>query len=255
MSFLSNYGLNKIGRLGDAITNLVATSDPDVAAEVDIDTARKHCHELATKVASCMSKFDKDAAMVKELTTKLSSIMQASGVIAARMETNPADSSLNIKLTRLMDEANVIGGSEGDGSVSGTLFVATQNMKTSESDLQEWTQIHSHAVAELSTMEETLAHAKRDMENAQEQERRAREREAEAERDAGLRKGSGASVAVNAMKLEAEKAKERAAAATINTNSLKAVTGSSTDDILKEVLSEPVAHLSALERFKQITKQ
>lgn len=255
MSFLSDYSIAKITGIGDAIVNLVATKDPDVAEQVDIDAARNHCHDLAAKVASCMTKFEKDGSTVSELTKKLSAIMEAAGILAARMETNPTDSSLNTKLNKLMDDSHVIGGDEGDGSVSGSLFVAKQNLKQSEADLQEWTQIHNNAVAELSTMEETLAQAKRDMENAQEQERRAREREEEAERDAGLRNGmSGTNVALNAMKQKAEEAKQRANAAKINTDSLKAVSGNSTDDIIDEVLSKPVTQMSALERFKQMKK-
>jgi hypothetical protein len=157
----------------------------------------------------------------------------------------------------LIDQITTIGGDEGDGSVSGTLFDAIQNHVQSEGDLHEWQTVHAGAVAALTTARSRLEKAKNDMQHATDQEVRAKERQAQAERDAGL-KGTGLAqnVALSAMQAAADAAKQRARAATINTESIKATTGNSADDIVAAALAEArtEAPVSALDRLAKLRK-
>lgn len=255
--FLAKMGIAKLGKLGDAITNAIVAFDPETASQVEIDNMAEHCRDLAKRIADAEAVEARDHKTMDDLSKSLTQSMKAAEIVGNQLAAAQASgetvkaATLEASLTKVMDQITTIGGEEGDGSKSGTLFDAVQNHAQSEADLHEWQQVHAGAVAQLTTARSRLEQAARDMAHANEQERRAKERQAQAERDAGLKSGNGTTnVALNAMQQAAEDAKKRARAATINTETIKSTVGTSADDIVAAALKEATPTVSALDRLK-----
>ena len=264
--FLAKMGITKLGKLGDSITTAIVQFDPETASQVEIDNMAQHCRDLASRIAEAETKENRDHKTMDDLRTSLNNTTQAAGIVGNQLTAaHTADTkgsvqmfaaTLEASLNKLMDQIATIGGDEGDGSVSGTLFDAIQNHAQSEGDLHEWQTVHAGAVAALTTARSRLEKAKNDMQHATDQEIRAKERQAQAERDAGL-KGTGLAqnVALSAMQAAADAAKPRARAATINTESIKATTGNSADDIVAAALAQARTEappISALDRLAKL---
>jgi hypothetical protein len=260
-AFISKMGLAKAGRLGDSFTQALVKFDPETASQVDIDDMTQHARDLAARVAEAESKEERDHQKVTDLTASLTRYSKAAQVLATQVQAATAANNkvtadaLTAQMNTLLDQMEVIGGKEGDGSVSGTLFDANQDHIADESDLHEWQQVHAGAVASLQSVNARLERARSDMQHASEQESRAKERQAQMERDQGLKSGlNTGSVALSAMLNEAEEAKKRARAATINVNAMKASTATSADDIAAQVAASVApTPSSALDRLARMT--
>lgn len=254
--FIGKMGISKLGQLGDAITSAIVKFDPETASQVEIDNMAAHCRDLATRIATAEQTEDRDHKFMDVLSKQLGDTKRAAEVIGTKLEATTdmvQKAVIDAQLTKLLDQITTIGGEEGDGSKDGTLFDAIQNHAQSETDLHEWQTVHAGAVAQLTTARSRLEQAARDMAHAHEQESRAAERNSQAERDAGLKKGLGTgNIALNAMQQAAEDAKKRARAMTINTDSIKATTGNSADDIVAAALAEATPQLSALDRLRKL---
>jgi hypothetical protein len=254
--FIAKMGLSNLGQIGNSITKFAVSFDPETASQVEIDNMTAHCRELAKRIADAESVEELDRKTMDDLRNSLTQSMKAAEIVEQQIyaaeavgDTNKV-AMLNVTLSTFMDKITLVGGEEGDGSVSGTLFDAIQNHTQSENDLHEWRQTHTNDVAKLTTARSRLEKAARELAHADEQEKRAKERQAQAERDAGLKKGLGENIALSAMQQAAEEAKKRTRAATINTETIKATTGGNTDDIVAAVLKEASPPVSALDRLK-----
>lgn len=259
-AFLAQMGIARLGKLGDNITTALVKFDPETASQVEIDNMAQHSRELANRVAEAESKEEEDHKKVTLLNAQLTRTAQAAQILGQQLQAAQTTgnqvvvASLTGQLTPLLSQLEQIGGDEGDGSKSGTLFDANQDHVASEADLHEWQQVHAGTVAALTTARSRLERAKSDMQHASQQEARAREKQAQVERDAGLKRGlDTGSVALSAMQQAAEESKKRARAATINTEALKASTSTSADDIVAQTLAAQASPVSALDRLAKLT--
>ena len=256
-AFLGKMGISRLGKLGDSITTALVQFDPATASQVQIDDMTKHCQDLAARISQAEPEEERTHKIVLQLEHQLTDTSRAAKIIGDQLAAG-SNSALNTQLNTLMDLIERIGGPEMDGSTAGTLFEAREDHARAESDLHEWQTVHAGAVESLTTARKRLETAQHDMDRAHQQEERAKEKQAQAERDAGLKQGLDTqNIALSAMEQAAAAAKQRARAATINTDAIKATTGTasgSAEDIVKQTLAGATAPVSALDRLARLNK-
>lgn len=255
-SFLAHMGIAKMGKIGDAIVTSLVKFDPETASAAQIAEMDVNCNQLAARVAQAETQVETDQRVIEQLTTALARSTKAATILGERMQA-AQDSSVveafNSKLTSVLNEIEQIGGEDGSGTSSGSLFDAKQHLTESTSDLAEWRDTHHGAVAQLTTARDRLRKAHSEMEHAAQEQQRAEERRRQAERDAGLRDGlDSANVALSAMEQAALNAKKAARAAALQTEALRQSSGKTADDIVNEALAteKPMSALDRLAKLK-----
>ncbi len=254
--FMAQMGIAKAGKLGENITSAIVSFDPITASEAEIAQMDAHCRELAARVSQAEGEEERSHQQCTQIEKELSRTISAAKIIGEQIKTTTdaaTVASLNGKLSKLMDAIEAIGGAEGDGSKSGTLYEARIDHAAAEKDLHDWEATHAGAVKLLSTANDRLHHAVHDMERAHQDELKAKERAEQAERDAGLRHGLDSNnVALSAMEAQRAKSQERARAYQINADALKAVGPASTEDIVNATLTEVPQATNPLDRLARL---
>lgn len=259
-SFLTQLGIAKMGKIGDAIVSALVQFDPETASAAQIAEMDANCNHIAARVAKAEAQVESDKATIEQLETALSRNTQAAKILGERLQaaqTSGDDvTSLNNKLSTLLDKIEQIAGEDGTGQSAGTLFDAKQHLAESTVDLSEWRETHQRGVAQLTTARERLSKAHSAMEHAVEEKQRAEERRRQAERDAGLKSGlDTGNIALSAMEQAAQDAKRAARAATIQTDALRQSGSNSAEDIAAETLADQKPKASALDRLAKLNKE
>ena len=220
-------------------------------------------NNLGMRVSQAEETEERDHATMNTIQGNLDRTKQAATLLGGQLQAATAAgdqtkvASLTASVTQLISQIEHIGGEEGDGSKSGTLFDAIQAHAQSESDLHELQQVHAAYVASLTTAKTNLEQAKSDMAHAQQQEARAHELQHQAEIDQGLKSGlSTTNVALDAMRATAAAARVRSRAAKLTTAAMKEASGGNTDDLVAATLasaSAPATPMSALDKLAKLT--
>lgn len=256
-SFLAQMGITKMGQIGDAITSAIIQFDPETASAAQIAEYRHHCDDIAHRVAQAETEVNTANSKVNDLQPKLGRDREAAKALRASIgaATDQARiTTLTSQATTIITQMKEIGGDDMTGESAGTLFDARTDLTQAQSDLAEWTSVHQQTVAQLTTAESAMKHAKEDMERAQREADRARERQRQAEQDAHLRSGlgQGTGVAVDAMTAQAAKMRENARAATLQADALHAAKGGDADAIVAATLAAAKPASSVLDDLNKL---
>lgn len=255
-SFLAQFGIAQMGKIGDSIMTSLVKFDPETASAAQVAEMDINCNQLAARVAQAETQVEADQRTIDQLQMTLDRNKQAATILGDHLQAaqGTAADSLNTKLTTVLNEVEQIGGEDGSGMTAGSLFEAKQHLAESSSDLVEWRATHQHAVDQMTGAKDRLRKAHADMERATAEQQRAEERRRQAERDAGLKHGlDTTNLAMSAMEKAASDARTAAHAAAIQTDALRQTSGKSAEDIVAEALADQKPKVSALDRLARLS--
>jgi chromosome segregation ATPase len=208
--FLSSFGKEKLGQIGQGITQKIVSWDPETASQAEIEEMIKELDKITTEAAKAKVEFDKEQAEAVAAKKNFDRYMSAAEL-----------------LNKQLDEAHTTGNEAKGLQLGGSLEKLLGDLEklrpelereNSEADeakayYEELKEIAQITADKVKTARQHLDQAKRDMRRAEIEQEKAQGRAGRAEQLAGLRKDSSSlGVALAAMNKQTEEAKAKAEA-------------------------------------------
>lgn len=258
MGFLAKFAGKKFGNSANNLAVWVATKDPETATDVDIDNLRVNFENFGKEVATYAPREEQSHTAMDTLRTQLDRTKQAAQVLGRQLQASPENTDLTARLTTLVTQIKDIGGEEGDGSHSGTLFEAIVDHQQAEDDLHQVQALHAGAAKALADSQLARQRKLAELSRSKLQEQVQADRLHHAEQLANLtNRASGVgSAAFSAIDASIAASQQRSRAAKVNADALAAVKERTTnaDDIVSQTLAAtPPSPTSVLDQLAKLT--
>jgi chromosome segregation ATPase len=264
LGFLAKFTGKKFGNAANGLAVWLASKDPATATEVDIDNLRENFEAFGKEVAEYEPREEETHRIMASLQEQLGRAKQAGSLLGGQLRTateggnTSSIDSLTHQLTPVLAKIEEIGGDEGDGSKSGTLFDAIVDHQQAEDDLHQVQALHAGAAKALTESRAAAERKKSELARVQRDEARQAERLDHAEHLAQLSsRGPGVgSAAFSAIDASIAASKARSRASQVNADALTRVqtTNATADDIIAQTLAgAPPSPTSALDRLAKLT--
>ncbi|MFH0959833.1 MAG: hypothetical protein V1897_14140 [Pseudomonadota bacterium] len=255
--FLRSFGFEKLGKVGESITQKIVAWDPETASQAEIEEMIRELDKITTEAGKARAEYDREKAEAEAAQKNYDKFLSAAELLNKRLEEAQA----------LGDQAKVV---ELDKSLNKIL----ENLEEMKPELERENQeaIEARAYHEelmelaqvtadkLKKAKEMLEKGRRDMQRAEIERQRAAARAEKSQKMAGLKnETSSLGVALAAMNRQAEQARAQATASDIKTK-LLSTERDGQDEIIKAALAEvagetPAKTLSTSDRLAQLKKK
>jgi hypothetical protein len=254
--FLSSFGKEKLGQVGQTITQRIVSWDPETASQAEIEEMIKELDKITVEAGKAKAEYDREQAEANAAHKNYERYMSAAELLNKQVDeakaggNEPKALEVGTSLEKLLGELEKLS-PEVDREVR-----EADEAKAYYSELKDLAQLTAEKVK---TARSQLDSAKRDMQRAEIEKQRSAARAEKAEHVAGLRKDtSSLGVALAAMNKQAEQAKASASASDMKTELLTPVKEKEDEHIkaaLSAVTGEAAATGSVTDRLAALRKK
>jgi DNA repair exonuclease SbcCD ATPase subunit len=245
--FLRSFGKEKLGQVGETLTQKIVSWDPETASQAEIEEMIKELDKITTEAGKAKAAYEKEKAESEAAHKNYDRYLAAAELINKQSETAQASGDqsksqeLKVSLEKLLQDLEKL-----QPEVERETREADEAL-TYYDEVKELAKVTAEKVKSAKT---TLEQAKRDMQRAEVERQRSQARAEKAENLAGLKKQSSSlGVALAAMNKQAEDARASASASDIKAKLLSPEQEKQDENIkaaLKEVSGESPAQTASI---------
>ena len=255
--FLRSFGIEKLGKVGEGITQKIVAWDPETASQAEIEEMIRELDKITTEAGKARAEYDREKAEADAAQKNYDKFLSAAELLNKRLEEAQAlgdeakvhqvDSSLN----KLLEDL------EG---LKPEVERETQEANEAKAYYEELKELAQVTADKLKKAKDMLDKGRRDMQRAEIERQRAVARAEKSQKMAGLKtETSSLGVALAAMNRQAEQARAQAASSDMKAR-LLSTERDGHDEIIKAALSEvagetPKNTVSVSERLAQLKKK
>jgi len=255
--FLSSFGKEKFGQIGQTITQKIVAWDPETASQAEIEEMIKELDKITIEAGKSKTEYEREKAEADAAQKNYDKFMAAAELLNKRLEEANASGNasqaaqLEASLNKLLNELE-----ELRPEVERELAEAQEAVVYYE-EVKNLAELTANKVKNARAM---LDKAKRDMKRAELEKQRSAARAEKAEKVAGLRsESSSLGVALAAMNKQAEDARAMAASSDMKAK-LLTTERDSADEHIKAALDEVAGvqqtkNLSFADRLASLKKK
>jgi hypothetical protein len=260
--FAAKFSIAEAGKAGHSLAAAIMGLDLNTASQVDVD----NLEATFLKYGQEVSHFEPDEERTHQAVTALEARLaraKAGAEIAgtqwkAAQAANNADliTSTTTQLNSVLATIEEIGGTEGDGSKSGTLFEARIDHKRAEDDLHQVQALHNTAADVLTKAKAERARKIAQVQRADRDVAREKDHLQHAREMSGLQAGmQSGSEALSMMDQHIAKAKETARGMQVNADALARASDASAsgDSVVDKLLAGAPPSESPMDRLARLT--
>ncbi len=208
--FLRSFGVEKLGKVGDSITQKIVSWDPETASQAEIEEMIRELDKITVEAGKARADYDRDQAEAEAAQKNYDKFISAAELLNKRLEEaqSSGDQSkaqeLSASLNKLLGELETM-----KPQVEKELK-ESQEAKEYFEELKELAEVTADKVKKAKDM---LEKGRRDMQRAELERQRAEAKAERAQKMAGLKDDtSSLGVALAAMNRQADEARSVAAA-------------------------------------------
>ncbi len=255
--FLRSFGIEKLGKVGETITQKIVSWDPETASQAEIEEMIRELDKITSEAGKARAVYDREEAEALAAKKNYDKFLAAAELLNNRLEeSQSADDQakaqeLSNSLNKLLENLEELK-PEVEREVQ-----EAEEAKAYFEELKELAQVTADKVKKARDM---LEMGRRDMQRAELERQRAQARADKIQTTAGLKsQTSNLGVALAAMNRQTEKAKAAAASSDMKAKLLSIEPKGQDDNIksaLAEVAGEPETKtLSISDRLASLKKK
>ncbi len=244
--FLSSFGKEKFGQIGQTITQKIVAWDPETASQAEIEEMIKELDKITVEAGKAKTEYEREKAEADAAQKNYDKFLAAAEILHKRLEDAQGsgngsqaaqlEASLNKLLGELEDLRPEVERELAESQEAASYYEEVKNLA----------EITATKVKNARAM---LDKAKRDMKRAELEKQRSAQRAEKAEKVAGLRtESSSLGVALAAMNKQAEDARASAASSDMKAK-LLTTERDSADEHIKAALDE----VSGVQQTKNVS--
>lgn len=255
--FLSSFGKEKFGQIGQTITQKIVAWDPETASQAEIEEMIKELDKITIEAGKAKTEYEREKAEADAARKNYDKFLAAAELLNKRLEEANAsgnasqaaqfEASLNKLLNELEELGPEVEREQAEAQEAATYYEEVKNLAELTAD-------------KVKNARAMLDKAKRDMKRAELEKQRSAARAEKAEKVAGLRtESSSLGVALAAMNKQAEDARASAASSDMKAK-LLTTERDSADEHIKAALDEVAGvqqtkNLSISDRLASLKKK
>jgi chromosome segregation ATPase len=233
--FLRSFGVEKLGKVGENITQKIVAWDPETASQAEIEEMIRELDKITTEAGKARAEYDREKAEAEAAKKNYDKFLSAAELLNNRLEEAHSTGQeaqaldLNKSLNKLLEEL------EGLKPEMEREIQEADEAKSYYEELKELAQVTAD---KLKKAKEMLERGRRDMQRAEIERQRAQARAEKSQKMAGLKNDtSSLGVALAAMNRQAEQARAQAASSDMKAK-LLSTERATHDDIIQSALAE-----------------
>lgn len=255
--FLRSFGIEKLGKVGETITQKIVSWDPETASQAEIEEMIRELDKITTEAGKARATYDRERAEAEAAKRNYDKFLAAAELLNKRLEESQSagdqakSQELSNSLNKLLEDL------EGMKPEIEREVQEADEANAYYEELKELAEVTADKVKKAKDM---LEKGRRDMQRAELERQRALARADKAQKVAGLKsETSSLGVALAAMNRQAEVAKAAAAGSDMKAQLLTTERKGQDDNIkaaLAEVAGEPETEtLSLSDRLASLKKK
>ncbi|MCX5874215.1 MAG: hypothetical protein NTY51_13425 [Deltaproteobacteria bacterium] len=255
--FLRSFGIEKLGKVGETITQKIVSWDPETASQAEIEEMIRELDKITTEAGKARATYDRERAEAEAAKRNYDKFLAAAELLNKRLEESQSagdqakSQELSNSLNKLLEDL------EGMKPEVEREVQEADEANAYYEELKELAEVTADKVKKAKDM---LEKGRRDMQRAELERQRALARADKAQKVAGLKsETSSLGVALAAMNRQAEVAKAAAAGSDMKAQLLTTERKGQDDNIkaaLAEVAGEPETEtLSLSDRLASLKKK
>lgn len=237
--FLKSFGKEKLGKVGENITQKIVSWDPETATQAEIEQMIEQLDKITSEAAKAKTLYDKEKAEAEAVQKNYDRYLAAAEMLNKQMDEAQAGGDQNKALELGTSLEKLIAELEKLRPEVEREAREAEEAKTYYAEIKDLAEV---TAGKVKTARTQLEQAQRDMRRAELDKQRAQERAGKAEQMAGLKnESSSLGVALAAMNKQAEEARTSATASDMKARLLTPVAEKKDENIeaaLKAVLPE-----------------
>ncbi len=257
LGFLRSFGIEKLGKVGETITQKIVSWDPETASQAEIEEMIRELDKITSEAGKARAVYDLEQAEALAAQKNYDKFLAAAELLQKRLEESQAAGDqakaqeLSNSLNRLLENLE---------ELKPEVEREVQEVEEANAYFVELKELAQVTADKVKTAKDTLEKGRRDMQRAELERQRAQARADKAQTTAGLKnQASNLGVALAAMNRQAEEAKAAAASSDMKAKLLTVEPKGQDDNIkaaLAEVAGEPeTKNLSLSDRLASLKKK
>lgn len=255
--FLRSFGKEKLGQVGETVTQKIVSWDPETASQAEIEEMIRELDKITTEAGKAKAAYEKEKAEADAAQKNYDKYLAAAELLNKQIEAAQAggDQSKAQEITASMEK--LLQDLEKMQPEVEREQRESEEARTYYEEVKELAEVTAQKVKAAKS---TLEQARRDMQRAELEKQRAQTRAEKAENLAGLKKQSSSlGVALAAMNKQAEEARASASASDMKAKLLSPDQQKQDEHVnaaLKEVSGQPsVQDASIADRLAALRKK
>jgi chromosome segregation ATPase len=255
--FLRSFGVEKLGKVGETVTQKIVAWDPETASQAEIEEMIRELDKITTEAGKARADYDRERAEADAAQKNYDKFMAAAELLNKRLEEAQALGDqgkaleLSGSLNKLVDELE---------KLKPDLEREIQEANEANAYYEELKELAGVTADKVKKAKEMLEKGRRDMQRAELERQRAGARAENAQKMAGLKnETSNLGVALAAMNRQADQARAAAAGSDMKAKLLTTEREGQDDNIkaaLAEVSGQPeVKNLPLADRLAALKKK
>ncbi|MDA8405572.1 MAG: hypothetical protein M0T73_01765 [Deltaproteobacteria bacterium] len=233
--FLRSFGAEKLGKVGESITQKIVSWDPETASQAEIEEMIRELDKITTEAGRARADYDREKAEAESAQKNYDKFLSAAELLNKRLE-EAQTSGDHSKSQELSDSLNkLLAELESMKPNVEKEFQDSEEAKSYYEELKELAEVTADKVKKAKDM---LEKGRRDMQRAELERQRAQVKAEKAQKMAGLKNDTNSlGVALAAMNRQADEARAAAAGSEMKAK-LLSTEREGQDDNIKAALAE-----------------
>ena len=217
--FLRSFGKEKLGQVGETITQKIVSWDPETASQAEIEEMIRELDKITTEAGKAKAMYEKERAEAEAIHKNYDRYMAAAELLNKQLETaqtsgdEARSKDISVSLEKLLKDLE---------KMQPEIDRETQEADEARMYYDEVKELAEVTAQKVKSAKTQLEGARRDMRRAEIGQQRAQARAEKAENLAGLKKQSSSlGVALAAMNKQTEDARAAASASEMKANLLR----------------------------------
>jgi len=254
--FLKSFGKNRLGQVGESITQKIVAWDPETASQAEIENMIEELDKITREAGKAKTEFEREKAEAEAIQKNYDRYISAADLLNGQVEAAKTSGDenkareLSGSLDKLLNDLE---------SMKPEVDREAREAEEAKAFYDELRGLAETAAQKVKTARSQLEQAKRDMRRAEIEQQRAGARAERAEQLAGLKQEtSSLGVALASMNKEAQEAKAKAEASDMKAKLLAPDTKDTDSNIeaaLKTVSGEKVPEGSLSDRLAALRRK
>jgi chromosome segregation ATPase len=255
--FLRSFGIEKLGKVGETITQKIVSWDPETASQAEIEEMIRELDKITTEAGKARATYDRERAEAEAAKKNYDKFLAAAELLNKRLEESQSagDQAKSQELSNSLNKLH-----EDLEGMKPEVEREVQEADEANAYYEELKELAEVTADKVKKAKDMLEKGRRDMQRAELERQRAQARADKAQKVAGLKnETSSLGVALAAMNRQAEVAKAAAAGSDMKAQLLTTERKGQDDNIkaaLAEVAGEPETKtLSLSDRLASLKKK
>lgn len=255
--FLKSFGIEKLGKVGETITQKIVSWEPETASQAEIEEMIRELDKITTEAGKARAAYDREQAEALAAQINYDKFLAAAELLQKRLEENQSagDQARALELSHSLNKLL-----ENLEELKPELEREVQEAEEANAYFEELKELAQVTADKVKKAKDMLGKGHRDMQRAELERQRAQARADRVLTTAGLKsQTSNLGVALAAMNRQAEEAKAAAASSDMKAKLLSVEPKGQDDNIkaaLAEVAGEPeTKNLSLSDRLASLKKK